>query len=711
MNPILATAAAIGNEFDTDLCRIVADISADEAHRLLDEVSRASIVAALDHGRYRFTHALIREAVYDELDTAARVRVHGKIAERMEEIYRENIDPHLAELAHHFREANVTEKAIEYSIRAGQAAVPVAAHAEAVMHWEAALELMEAHGAEAQRRAELLRWLGDVAFSFDPAKSVRHRESAIALYESIGCFEQAALIRIPLGRTFAISNGPISNSGLAIEHFRRAESVLAKGPETIQLAWLYEGIAAYEQQRLHLMECVSATRSAMEISERLGSKDVWSAAAGFQGFVLAVGGQLKQAFALFDRSFEAVDEHNTPGSGQAVADLAGWCCQSLGDPRAGRAWFERELNRPRNARNPWARKELSANSGFTYSEEGQTGELLRRWGSKHPMARFLVSGEWETIAALAETGAAASERANDRVLRLTQGIYLAGFYITLGDYARAEVHLNYTFDGGDSGPLLLFEMRARPLLAITYAAMNRIDGASEQVARCRQIMAAGEDWRGRAGDVARAEGVIEAACGNHDVACRQFQSALAIYQQYHLAFEEADTLRFWGRALAAAGDRTRALEKFDAAVEIYRSRGASNRFAENVTADRTRALGPSTTQNDLRGDRHGEPTASKSTAAFRREGDFWTITYRGVTFQLKNAKGLHYIAYLLARPGQRIHIHDLIQAVEGGAANGRAIHTETENLEIVREIGGSLPIIDARARAEYHTRCAIFRPN
>ena len=38
----------------------------------------------------------------------------------MEVIYRAGIDPHLAELAHHFREASVTEKAIEYSIRAGQ---------------------------------------------------------------------------------------------------------------------------------------------------------------------------------------------------------------------------------------------------------------------------------------------------------------------------------------------------------------------------------------------------------------------------------------------------------------------------------------------------------------------------------------------------------------------------------------------------------------
>ena len=123
-NSILAVAAAIGNEFEFNLCQSVADVSAEEAHRLLDEAASAGIVTALGHGRYRFSHALIREAVYDELDTNGRIRIHGKIANRLEEIYREDIDPHLAELAHHFREAGVTGKGDRILDSRGRAAVP-----------------------------------------------------------------------------------------------------------------------------------------------------------------------------------------------------------------------------------------------------------------------------------------------------------------------------------------------------------------------------------------------------------------------------------------------------------------------------------------------------------------------------------------------------------------------------------------------------------
>jgi hypothetical protein len=147
------------------------------------------------------------------------------------------------------------------------------------------------------------------------------------------------------------------------------------------------------------------------------------------------------------------------------------------------------------------------------------------------------------------------------------------------------------------------------------------------------------------------------------------------------------------------------MEKFDAAIENHRSRGVGPRFIEWLTADKTRALGPQPTHTDNGGAQQPQQAESKLTGTFRKEGEFWTISYVGTTFRLKDAKGLHYIAYLLARPGNRIHVFDLIEAVEGSAANGRTtIHAESEDLEIVREIGAPGPTIDARARSEYRAR-------
>jgi len=50
---------------------------------------------------------------------------------------------------------------------------------------------------------------------------------------------------------------------------------------------------------------------------------------------------------------------------------------------------------------------------------------------------------------------------------------------------------------------------------------------------------------------------------------------------------------------------------------------------------------------------------AQNEAVFRREGDYWTVTYEGKTSRLKDAKGFHYIAHLLAHSGEEIGAHDL----------------------------------------------------
>lgn len=109
--------------------------------------------------------------------------------------------------------------------------------------------------------------------------------------------------------------------------------------------------------------------------------------------------------------------------------------------------------------------------------------------------------------------------------------------------------------------------------------------------RCREIVGAGENWFGRAGDVQRAEAVVAAAQGEYSVAEAHFEKTIATFQRCSLPWEEADTLHHWGRALLAAGECARAIEKFDAAIEIYRSRVAGTRFVEYVMADKMRAQG------------------------------------------------------------------------------------------------------------------------
>jgi tetratricopeptide (TPR) repeat protein len=129
---------------------------------LLDEALGAQVLRERkdSSGVYEFTHALIRQTLYDELNTPRRVLLHRQIGKALEELYAANVDAHLGELAHHFYQSapgGDVDKAIDYATRAGDRATLLVAWEEAVSHYGLALQALELKDPpEEGRRCELL---------------------------------------------------------------------------------------------------------------------------------------------------------------------------------------------------------------------------------------------------------------------------------------------------------------------------------------------------------------------------------------------------------------------------------------------------------------------------------------------------------------------------------------------------------------------------
>jgi tetratricopeptide (TPR) repeat protein len=239
----------------------------------------------------------------------------------------------------------------------------------------------------------------------------------------------------------------------------------------------------------------------------------------------------------------------------------------------------------------------------------------------------------------------------------------------------------------------------RTLLALIYATTNRPKLAYEHLARCREIVGNGEDWRGSIGLVARAEAVVASAEGKYEDAEAQFERSVQIFRRYRVRFREAEALHYWGRALNASGEHSRANEKLDAAIEIYRRCGAGERWVERVEKDRPASLSRT---------KKGEHLAdAQSQAVFQMEGDYWTISYEGKTARLKDAKGLHYIAHLLAHPAEEIRALDLA-ARSGGAGEEVADDASAEEAArtgvLASDLGHAGEMLDAQAKAAYQRR-------
>jgi hypothetical protein len=84
---------------------------------------------------------------------------------------------------------------------------------------------------------------------------------------------------------------------------------------------------------------------------------------------------------------------------------------------------------------------------------------------------------------------------------------------------------------------------------------------------------------------------------------------------------------------------------------------------------------------------------------FRRDGEVWTIAYRGRDVRLKDGKGPRYLAMLLSAPGCEFHVFQLAGVATEAVRLGVA-----EELSVGR-LGGSFDDSpDARARREYRER-------
>jgi DNA-binding CsgD family transcriptional regulator len=122
--------------------RLLAEVAgADEAtlERHLRAAVEANVLVPAGADGYAFRHALLSEAVYNDLLPGERVRLHGAFARALA------ADPSLgtaADLARHARGGNDPVTAARASVEAGDAAMDQAAPDEALVQYEAALELV-----------------------------------------------------------------------------------------------------------------------------------------------------------------------------------------------------------------------------------------------------------------------------------------------------------------------------------------------------------------------------------------------------------------------------------------------------------------------------------------------------------------------------------------------------------------------------------------
>jgi DNA-binding CsgD family transcriptional regulator/tetratricopeptide (TPR) repeat protein len=261
---LLELAATAGAEFELGVVRRAAGLGESELLAALDEAVRSGMIES--HGlACRFTHELVRRALYDRLSGPRRAELHLRVGEALEAGGTRS-GRALADLAHHFAAAapfGNPERAVEYNVLAARAASKALAFDEAATRLRTALAIGIAG---ARERSEAYLELGDASHRAGKAGDALDAFTAAAdIARELG--DAGLLARAAIGYEEACWRPGMADQG-AVELLEEAAAALGDGDSELRVRLLGGLARAVDFQGLRERGAVVRT-SAIAMARRL----------------------------------------------------------------------------------------------------------------------------------------------------------------------------------------------------------------------------------------------------------------------------------------------------------------------------------------------------------------------------------------------------------------------------------------------------------
>ena len=614
-NDLLRIASVIGREFALGVAQSVSQLDGVAVTEAIDEAVAARVIVQTPRSldRYSFTHALIRETLYEEIPTTRRVMVHRKVAEVLEVLHANAPEPHLAELAHHFLESapgGDLEKALSYAERAAARALGQLAYEEAARHCTRALEALELAPSDAARRSGFLLRLGEAqrrsgdtdaareAF-FEAAELARTTGDARTLAEagiglragaSFGSVDErrAAILQDALSQIPAPDHALRSRLyaelartlyfGQDYERIRRlAEDAVAAGEASKDPAALAEALSAHA----YVLWFVEPAERRIEAGQRIADlgRSIGDLELLLDGIMWRIIGfteqpDINRAKIAVEDYAKMAEESRIPryllyaySRRAMIAWLAGRYDEFIG-------WAERAYEVGTQAQEPDAIQVYTGQIMVTAVQRGDRDLLKRAYDNVISYAgTYTGRAPWFDL-------------------------MFAYLQWHLGDREAARAHLDRFMDEGGietlwGGIVTSFAVAMSAELSVEMGRLDRVASLEEHLHRQkgRNLIAGGAVWCMGAG--ARYLGLIEAARGDLDAADRSFAEALEVHERMGTRPWIAVTLVDLAATKirrARPGDAAAAVPLLDRALALAHEMGLSP-LAERAVALKLEAQG------------------------------------------------------------------------------------------------------------------------
>jgi DNA-binding CsgD family transcriptional regulator/tetratricopeptide (TPR) repeat protein len=338
---------AIGSRLKHETLARTTGFDARTLRDALREAVGDHLVVSHADGTYGFRHALLREAVEDDLLPGERGQLHLGLAEALESDVVDELCVRLdaaAAVAHHFDRAGDQPRALVAAVRAGDAAAAIHAHGEAAALFDRALELWDrvpdGEDLLGVDHVDLLRRAAASHQDADHARAGDLLRRALAEVDREAAPRRAASLLQDLGRALWLKG---KNDG-AQACYAEALELLDDGRPTDQLARTLAMRAAALMLAARYAEARDGCLRALEVARAAGSRWAELHARNTLGVCLLYLGDPAEAERLLrdalDGAREAGFEDQIPRAYINLSDvlhLAGRTREALGLLRDGRA--------------------------------------------------------------------------------------------------------------------------------------------------------------------------------------------------------------------------------------------------------------------------------------------------------------------------------------------------------------------------------------
>ena len=301
---VLHDAAVLGNEVDDAL---LADVSGQPIDVVITALREAVYdqLLAIEGDACRFRHALVREALYDDMLPGERERMHVAAAQALQASSRLSEQARWASIAYHWDAAHDAPQAFEASVRAGIEAEHVYALADAAEQFERALRLHDrvpdADGLAGMTRADLLVRAADaVQASARTSRSIVLAEAALRELGDDAPPENRAMVLVRIG----LSNWTQHHGAASVAAYEQAVAILDGRPPSRERARALAALGQSLMLRNLYRDAEATLRQAIDIASQVGARDVEGHALCSLGPSLAGLGHVDEGLVMVRRARE-----------------------------------------------------------------------------------------------------------------------------------------------------------------------------------------------------------------------------------------------------------------------------------------------------------------------------------------------------------------------------------------------------------------------